>query len=311
MQRRFGIIAVAVVMFILTVIFGQTSITGKANPLYLAVWIMVGWYGYKDDLKSIASWMKWLIWIAIGATIFIYLFVGDNSNVISLDVKNSTAIGVAIMLVPKIALYYYCKMKINESNESKMTYADDSASINIKVANVQNNKGEDNINFDSSRKDTKISQIINESEFSNDEIFYEKALEEYDKGRRKGLWIKILSTNEGNETKSKFEYIRVRAKEIQIEHVELKKQKSILIDTARQEQIKKQLLLEEKIGKHKIIKINGENCFLLEDGKVLYQMKNGDYLIYWNEQQMSYWFEHRITGLGYIGILKKDEKLNI
>lgn len=187
MQRRFGIIAVAVVMFILTVIFGQTSITGKANPLYLAVWIMVGWYGYKDDLKSIASWMKWLIWIAIGATIFIYLFVGDNSNVISLDVKNSTAIGVAIMLVPKIALYYYCKMKINESNESKMTYADDSASINIKVANVQNNKGEDNINFDSSRKDTKISQIINESEFSNDEIFYEKALVEYEGNRRKGL----------------------------------------------------------------------------------------------------------------------------
>ena len=50
---------------------------------------------------------------------------------------------------------------------------------------------------------------------------------------------------------------------------------------------------------------------MLEDGKVLYQMKNGDYLIYKNETTMAYYLEFRQKSIGFIGVLKKDDALNI
>ena len=145
----------------------------------------------------------------------------------------------------------------------------------------------------------------------NDEIFYEKALSEFESDRSKGLWIKILAKNEGDEIKSKFEYIRIRAEELQIEDVAFGDQQKILNEKIKQEQFKNQTLLEAKIGKHKPIKIKGESCFLLECGSVLYQMDNGDYLIYKNEMYMGNYLEYRNKNQGYLGILKKDANLNI
>ena len=50
---------------------------------------------------------------------------------------------------------------------------------------------------------------------SSDEVYFELAMDEFEANRRKGLWIKLLTLNEGDEIKSKFQYIKIRAKEIQ------------------------------------------------------------------------------------------------
>lgn len=201
MQIHWGIVVTAVLMFVATLIFGQTSLTGNANPLYLLVWIMVGWYGYKGDLRSITSLMKWVILIAIAGVIFIYLFVGDNSSSVALGVKHATSVGIIIMLIPKAALFYYCSLKLKEEQVGDSN----KSSSNSKTPISQSD-------FTSSR----------ESAIVNDEIFYEKALVEFESNRRNGLWIKTLAKNEGDEIRSKYEYIRIRAKDIEIEEYALK-----------------------------------------------------------------------------------------
>ena len=59
----------------------------------------------------------------------------------------------------------------------------------------------------------------------NDEVYYERALDEFESNRRKGLWIKLMTQNEGDEVKSKFQYIKTRAQEIQVEDTEVEQQR--------------------------------------------------------------------------------------
>lgn len=59
----------------------------------------------------------------------------------------------------------------------------------------------------------------------NDEVYYERALEEFESNKRKGLWIKLLTKNEGDEVKSKFQYIKTRVLEIQAEDAEVEQQR--------------------------------------------------------------------------------------
>ncbi len=309
MQHRFGLITTAVAMFIVTVILSSTveSMGGYGNPMYLLLWIMVGWFGYKGDLKFISHLMKWSIWTAIGLVIFIYLFIGDNSNAITLKIKNSSVILNVIMLIPQIALFYYCSFRLNKGQATDFKKE--------LFGNSENKKTQSDLQSKSSAyASTKSKNVITSSEESviiNDEIFYEKALSEFESNRRKGLWIKILAKNEGDEIKSKFEYIRLRAEEIQIDDVTFRGQQKILNEKINQEQFENQLLLEVKIGKHKPIQIKGESCLLLESGKVIYQMKNGDFLIYKNEIYMGNYLEYRQKNQGYVGVLKKDATLKI
>jgi hypothetical protein len=309
MQRRFVIIVAAVVMFIVTIIIGSTvtAMGGKANPLFLLLWIMVGWFGYKGDLVLIVNLMKWFIGLEIVGIVLMYFFIGDNSNAVALDIKNTIAISSAIMLIPQIAVYYYCSFRLNEDqgSNSKKGYYNNPKNTKSQI----NLKSESNDYRSAASKKVNVSTI--ESVIVNDEIFYEKALSEFESNRRKGLWIKILAKNEGDEIKSKFEYIRIRAEELQVEDFDIKDQQKILNDKINKESIKNQLLLEGRIGKHKPIQIKGESCLLLEDGVVLYQMKNGDYLIYKNEIHMGNYLEYRNKNQGYLGILKKDATLNI
>jgi predicted Zn-ribbon and HTH transcriptional regulator len=151
---------------------------------------MVGWYAYKGDLQSIKSWMKWVIWLAFGAVIFLYLFVGDESS-ISMEIKNRTSIIAGMLLIPKILLFYYCSTQLDApgSHVSKI-----SPKYNESLAN-----------------------IIEKETFQIEDIFYEHALEEFNLNRRSGAWIKILAGNSGDETKSKFDYIKLRAKELSLE----------------------------------------------------------------------------------------------
>lgn len=70
----------------------------------------------------------------------------------------------------------------------------------------------------------------------NDEIYYERALDEFESNRRKGLWIKLLTQNEGDEVKTKFQYIKTRAQEIQAEDADLKLKNQTNLNTVKGEE---------------------------------------------------------------------------
>jgi uncharacterized RDD family membrane protein YckC len=70
----------------------------------------------------------------------------------------------------------------------------------------------------------------------NDEIYYERAMEEFESNKRKGLWIKLLTQNEGDEVKSKFQYIKTRAQEIQTEDADLKVKNQTNLNTVKGEE---------------------------------------------------------------------------
>ncbi len=293
-------------MFVVTVIIGQGRYA-YAETIDLLGWILIGWYAYKGDIKIIAYWLKWLIFTQVGIILLVYFFIGDDLNSTASSVKYAVVIGIVIMLIPKIALFYYCSLKLEEGQKVDSEKSSSSSS--------QNPRSKSNFKYKadsySSTASNKATISPRESAMVNDEIFYEKALSEFESDCSKGLWIKILAKNEGDEIKSKFEYIRIRAEELQIEDVAFGDQQKILNEKIKQEQFKNQTLLEAKIGKHKPIKIKGESCFLLECGSVLYQMDNGDYLIYKNEMYMGNYLEYRNKNQGYLGILKKDANLNI
>lgn len=221
-QKRWGIVVFATVMFFLTFLLNPVLSGGRssANGLYLFVWIMVGWHAHKGDLKSIISLMKIFILLAILVIFLVYLFIGDNSS-IGMSVKHSIAIGVAIMLMPKVGLYYYCKnlidahplSPINENTVMiKNTYFDSAPKTNKSFFNTPNLPLADD-----SLPST-----------ANDEVYFEQAMNEFEVNRRKGLWIKLLAQNEGEENKSKFLYIKIRAQEIHdLEVLEFAKQQEL------------------------------------------------------------------------------------
>ncbi len=294
MQTKWGIVATAVVMFFVAMILGQTSFARYPNPAYLFVWVMVGWYGYKGDYQSIKNWMKWLIWLSITGLLFINFFIGDASSLVVSDVKHSAMTFIAIKLIPLISLYYYCSFKLKEEHDADFgrTSISESQSKTSAYASSAVNKSTSSI------EDLKL---------HDDEIFFEKALEEYVSNRRKGMWIKILSKNEGDESKSKFEYIRIRAEEIQQEHSEIKKEQETIKEKIREDSLKDELLLRIKIGNIEKITIKEQDCFLLDNGKVLYQMKSGDYLIYKDQSSMGYYLQYMQKNSGYVGVLKKND----
>lgn len=211
-QRRWGIVVLAVVMFFVTLMAGAYAPGRNANPFFLFVWIMVGWYAYKGDLKSIMSWMKILIWLAVVGVGLIYLFVGDNSS-IGMSVKHEMAIGVAIMLIPKIGLFYYCKSQLDDNSVSpsyEHTEINKNSNIDAK-SKIYRSKM-------SPKYNDSLANIGEQETIKIEDIFYENALEEFNLNRRSGAWIKILTENSGDEVKSKFDYIKLRAKELSIEN---------------------------------------------------------------------------------------------
>ena len=120
-SSRWGIVSVAILMLFVTMI--NTSINGQKNSFYYAVWIFVAWYGYKGNLEQIKSWMKFLIVANILAMLWIVMFIEDDVTnlVIKGATKESMAIGILVMLIPKIFLYMYCNKEINKNSEPRLS----------------------------------------------------------------------------------------------------------------------------------------------------------------------------------------------
>jgi hypothetical protein len=120
-RSRWGVVALAIVMLVVTMV--NTSLNGQQNSFYYAVWTFIAWYGYKGNLEQIKSWMKFLIVANILVMLWIVMFIEDDVTnlVIKGETKESMAIGILVMLIPKFFLYIYCNKEINKNSESRLS----------------------------------------------------------------------------------------------------------------------------------------------------------------------------------------------
>lgn len=220
-QRRWGILSLAVIMFLVTLIV--TNINGAKTSVYYYVWMMVGYYAYKDRLPDIKTLMKYVIIINIAAIGLIAIFMdGDNVNYVSKGGKSELIFGVLVMLVPKIFLYLYCNKQLNvlATNEP----SNDSIIATQPSVYTPPNKTSNHINKSDSARSPPLSinesskilnfQIANPS-YSKVEIdegsIWADVYQEFDSSERNvGLWAQLFSQNEGNESKAKAEYLKTR-----------------------------------------------------------------------------------------------------
>ena len=121
-QRRWGILALAVLMFLATIII--TLINGSKTSLYYFVWIMVGYYAYKARLSDIKTMMKVLIYLNITVLALVIIFTDtDSYSYIAKGGKSDLIFGVLVMLVPKILLFFYCKKQLENPEENSHSSA--------------------------------------------------------------------------------------------------------------------------------------------------------------------------------------------
>ena len=119
----------------------------------------------------------------------------------------------------------------------------------------------------------------------NDESLYEQAYDEYHSSKRKkGLYLKLLTNNDGIQDRTEYEYIRVRVKEFKDE---------IKNNIFNKKSQLKTLSAEERNSLVKILSSNftegyieGLKCLLLDTGEAAIEIAKGKYRIYEDEDSM-------------------------
>jgi len=179
-ERRWGILAIAVLMFFVTMVV--TNINGAKTSFYYYIWMMVGYYAYKANLSSIKSMMKIVIFINIGVLALIIPFMDDTAlGYLNSSSKFDLIVSVIVMLIPKTALYFYCKSQLERSY----------------------NFGKSD-NFDAEEGPT---------EQTDDH--WERAYKEVNGGDRvTAVWARAFSEADGDESKAKARYLPLRVQSI-------------------------------------------------------------------------------------------------
>jgi len=237
-QRRWGVVVVAVLMFLFTLAFGSKG------SLYFYLWIMCGYYAYKGNLESLRTLVKYFIYLNIFAFIVVLNFFDDNIYYIkNIDTKNELLVGIFIMTIPKAFLYLYANKEINSTNQDKSYKKNDGDDVealaSLQISKLkstpikQGNSMEDayssiypnqqisknikpNDSLSNSHKHDVI-QKTNEliSGFTSEVDIWSHVYEEYGgKARNNGLWAKLFATHLGDENKVKAEYFTLRYEEI-------------------------------------------------------------------------------------------------
>jgi hypothetical protein len=221
-ERRWGILTLAVLMFFVTVIV--TQLNGAKSSIYYYIWIMVGYYAYKANLNNIITMMKIVIFINIGVLILVIVYMDDTTVGYLNNSKLDMIGGVIVMIIPKVFLYFYCNREIDKNQE---------LSFDIKT-NVNSNINTRNI----TENQIPIKKVF-EIPIKNDEKLWEAAIKEYESSsRKKGLYAKIYVRKNGNEALTKVDYIKERFEQLKNEENEnLKILESKRIEIAIKEKI--------------------------------------------------------------------------
>ena len=292
-QRRWGIVALAVAMFFVTMI--NAGINGNKTSFYYWVWAMVGWYGYKGNLEQIRNLMKFLIWLNLGVVVLVMMFFEEQTvgYVTRGGDKQSMILGVLVMLIPKVFVYMYCDKQIKEAEPNKTEEVLYEKPSIVKKQNhvnpyLQSMSEEGRKKFENHngatpkrvesmedayqrlspkievKPEIKPTKTIAQIELDIDEdLCWEKAFAEYDSDKRsKGLWARLYAENNANEEKIKIEYLKIRANQ--------------LIEDAKNQK----RILNEEIAKRKQLEIlEKEKSTNLSDGEkdLLYAIVNGNF----------------------------------
>jgi hypothetical protein len=285
-QPRWGILAVAVLMFLVTMII--TSINGSKASIYLYVWMMVGYYAYKARLTDIQMWMKYLIYLNVLVVVLVMIFMeSDNLGYLKSGGKSDLLVGVLVMLVPKILLFFYCKNQLETStdgsNSSQWEQESSSqegepitasplvAKVDSKSQSVtQTNAGVPKALVPSSDANSMSGGLISPhkavysadasvemrnqnaphtnnkgssrmgTDESIEENYWAVAMAEVESNqRRPGVWAKAFAEADGDTTKAKVAYLKVRVQQMLLLAQE---EAEKLASLQRDEEAKKQLL---------------------------------------------------------------------
>ena len=275
-QRRWGIIALAVAMMFLNLI--SNAILGRKSTLYIVFWGYIAYLAYKGDIDSIFHWTKWLLIINVVAGLGFLLFADDEmmgwvgfgsveTFLMSLGSPATIKGGLLIYLNGK-RTSPPTKDDLNTSDGQPATIrsAKDVGSVN-QIA-PQKSGGEtksayagvyqtDTLSRDrvSDKKpnvkkpvDLELEKrsIVVELSAEDEEKAYETAGEEID-GRtyRKGLWTKLWAENDGDEKKVKLFYIKARVEQLLADTRAAREAEQILAENARQKAISEELFWQE------------------------------------------------------------------
>jgi len=248
-QRRWGIVALGVVMLLATMILN--SMNGRHSSLYYFVWMMVSYYGYKGNLTLIKELMKWLIIINIAILLAVLLFFDEHTITYIANSKESLSFSVFLMLIPKAILYFYVddelkkdnssvisnivkadKPKVQPSNLYKIPSMEEAYTLTQSSSQTTNQATQPNID-----KQNEVAMSVN----MNDDKLWEVAIVEFDgESRKKGLWAKCFADADGDENKAKASYLKLRVTELKsevgkvIDKVELKTQSQIVQNSSNE-----------------------------------------------------------------------------
>jgi hypothetical protein len=180
-ERRWGILAIAVLMFFVTMVV--TSINGAKTSFYYYIWMMVGYYAYKANLSSIQSMMKIVIFINIGVLALIILFMDDTAlGYLNSSSKLDLIASVIVMLIPKVGLYFYCKSQLERSYSFS------------KSGNL----------------------VAEEGLTEQSDDHWERAYNEVNGGERvTAIWARAFSEADGDESKAKALYLKYRINQLE------------------------------------------------------------------------------------------------
>jgi len=218
-------------MFIVTLV--AMDLNGAKQSIYLYVWVMVGYYAFKGNVLSINIWMKYLIWINVGLMAIYSVFVDEEYLGYmrsGLSTRMSLIVGVTIMLIPKVILYFYTRQLLSEGNgvQTNTTVQRNTEVVDITPIKVLNKP------LIVSNREASIN--LNEDEIN---IYYSQAFEEVEKSNvDKGLWARCFAESKGNENETKSTYIKFRADKLiadalATKKIELEKEKEIQFDNLK------------------------------------------------------------------------------
>ena len=206
-QHRWGILAIAVLMFFVTLVI--TQINGSKTSFYYLVWIMVGYYAYKARLFEIQIMMKYLIYLNAAVLALVIIFMdSDSLSYVAKGGKTELVFDVLIMAAPKILLFFYCKKQLE-------VLADDLHSSEREPASSSQQVRLNAVPSSVTPVDVRSMPAIHTNEANKlRESYYETAMEEVVEGKqRKGLWAMCLAHNSGNLEKTTASYINARVSE--------------------------------------------------------------------------------------------------